>query len=158
MGILEQKGYMMTIGADFSVRTINVDNVEYTCQIWDLAGQERFSAVRGAYYRGTNGALLVYDVTLPETFNNIRSWIEELLKNNGNLIVPLVLIGNKTDLREHGNAEHITREAGEEYARSIAGWCGMIVPFFETSFEESENTIEIIFERLARSILTLRQQ
>ena len=158
MGVLEQKGYMMTIGADFSVRTINVDNNEYTCQIWDLAGQERFSAVRGAYYRGTNGALLVYDVTLPETFDNIRNWIEELLKNNGNMIVPLVLIGNKTDLREQGNAGHVTREAGEGYANSIAGWCGMTVPFFETSFEESENTIEIIFERLARSILTIRNQ
>ena len=63
----------MSIGADFAVKRTIIDNEEFVCQIWDLAGQQRFSVVREAYYRGTSGCLLVFDITNPDSFSNIRS-------------------------------------------------------------------------------------
>ncbi|MHA1347857.1 MAG: Rab family GTPase [Candidatus Heimdallarchaeaceae archaeon] len=94
-----KEGYMMTIGADFAVKKMSLNHVEYTLQIWDLAGQQRFSAVREVYYRGTAGALLVFDISRPETYEVLPNWLHELIRNNKNRIVPIVLIGNKADLR-----------------------------------------------------------
>ncbi|TFF83933.1 GTP-binding protein, partial [Candidatus Heimdallarchaeota archaeon] len=92
-------GYSMTIGADFAVKRVELGHLVATFQIWDLAGQQRFDVVRSVYYRGSSGALLVFDVSNPQSFNNLPSWLNELTKNNYDRIVPLVLIGNKTDLR-----------------------------------------------------------
>ena len=70
--------YLQTIGADFSTteRTIEISgpkSVQY--QIWDLAGQSEFQAVRGTYYEGCFGALMVFDITRPASFENIPKWI-----------------------------------------------------------------------------------
>ena len=52
-----KQSYAMTIGADFAVKRVTIDNQEFISQIWDLAGQVRFSSVREVYYRGAAGAL-----------------------------------------------------------------------------------------------------
>ena len=79
-----QSTYLMTIGADFAVKstTINYNGICYSVkfQIWDLAGQPRFGTVRSVYYYGCLGALLVFDVTRPDTFTNLESWIDEIFK------------------------------------------------------------------------------
>ncbi|MFX1513985.1 MAG: Rab family GTPase [Promethearchaeota archaeon] len=107
-----KSGYTMTIGADFAVKESNVDGNEIKFQIWDLAGQPRFSSVRELYYKGSVGGLLVYDCTRPESYQNLDGWIEELWKNNGRGKLPLVLIANKVDLREE-NPDSISPELGE---------------------------------------------
>ena len=64
--------------------------------VWDAAGQSHYDKIRGMYYRDAKGALLVYDVNNPVSFDNLGKWIEELDENLGR--VPTLLIGNKTDL------------------------------------------------------------
>ncbi|MHA1451066.1 MAG: GTP-binding protein, partial [Candidatus Hodarchaeales archaeon] len=81
--------YLMTIGADFATYKTTVDGKEIKFQIWDLAGQQRFESVRTLYYRGTMGALMVYDVTRAETFQNTPKWIEECFKHSGKGSIPL---------------------------------------------------------------------
>lgn len=66
-------------------------------QIWDTAGQERYRAITSAYYRGAFGALIVYDVTKPSSFENVSRWLKELRDHADSNIV-IMLIGNKTDL------------------------------------------------------------
>ncbi len=92
--------YLMTVGADFAKHTMTLtDGTLITFQIWDIAGQPRFGAVRDIYYRGAQGGLVVFDITRRDSFENIGKWIEELWMHSGYGAVPYVLIGNKTDLR-----------------------------------------------------------
>ncbi len=93
--------YKMTIGVDFHVKTIELDSEEgptrCKLQLWDTGGQERFSSIRPMYYRGSLGAVLVFDLTNYASFQHLPQWIEEVRANIKNEI-PLLLVGNKSDL------------------------------------------------------------
>ncbi|MFX1366753.1 MAG: GTP-binding protein [Promethearchaeota archaeon] len=93
--------YKMTIGVDFHVKTINIDALEgpirAKLQIWDTGGQERFSSIRPMYYRGSLGALLIFDLTNASSFDHLPQWIEEV-RANIKTEIPLLLVGNKSDL------------------------------------------------------------
>merc|ERR1711945_46158 len=67
-----------TIGVEFAHRSIQVEGKKVKAQIWDTAGQERYRAITSAYYRGAVGALLVYDITKPQTYENVQRWLTEL--------------------------------------------------------------------------------
>ncbi|MFX0029583.1 MAG: GTP-binding protein [Candidatus Hermodarchaeota archaeon] len=93
--------YKMTIGVDFHVKTINIDSnegpIRAKLQIWDTGGQERFSSIRPMYYRGSLGALLIFDLTNSASFEHLPQWIEEV-RANVKIEIPLLLVGNKSDL------------------------------------------------------------
>ncbi|MFX0064098.1 MAG: Rab family GTPase [Candidatus Hermodarchaeota archaeon] len=109
--------YLMTIGSDFAIYEMSVENVgQIVLQIWDLAGQPHFTVVRNLYYQGCKGALLVYDVSNPITFQNVPGWLAELEKNVQN--VPICLVGNKIDLRDQVDSA-ITTEEGVELAEQL---------------------------------------
>ncbi|MHA1913959.1 MAG: GTP-binding protein [Promethearchaeota archaeon] len=95
--------YKMTIGVDFHVKTISIDAdegpIRSKLQIWDTGGQERFSSIRPMYYRGSLGALLIFDLTNSATFDHLPQWIEEV-RANVKTEIPLLLVGNKSDLVE----------------------------------------------------------
>ena len=95
--------YKMTIGVDFHVKTISIDTLEETIkcklQLWDTGGQERFSSIRPMYYRGSLGAVLVFDLTNYASFEHLPQWIEEVRANIKSEI-PLLLVGNKNDLTD----------------------------------------------------------
>lgn len=73
--------YITTIGVDFKIRTVNIDDKRVKLQIWDTAGQERFRTITSTYYRGTHGVIVVYDVTNGESFANVRRWLDEIQNN-----------------------------------------------------------------------------
>jgi small GTP-binding protein len=110
--------YMMTIGADFALKEAQIREKNIKFQIWDLAGQPRFGTVRSVYYYGCLGALLVFDVTRPDTFTNLESWLDEIFKHNGKGLIPVVLLGNKVDLREQF-PNHVTDSQAEEFAANL---------------------------------------
>lgn len=110
--------YLLTIGADFATKEAIVNNIPVTYQIWDLAGQERFDGVRGVYYKGTVGALLVYDVTRPDSYHNTPKWVKELWMNSGRGKVPFILVGNKIDLRKDCD-EKISKKQGISLAKKL---------------------------------------
>ncbi|MFW9864844.1 MAG: GTP-binding protein [Candidatus Thorarchaeota archaeon] len=95
--------YKMTIGVDFHVKTINIDAnegpIRAKLQIWDTGGQERFSSIRPMYYRGSLGALLIFDLTNSSSFDHLPQWIEEV-RTNVKIEIPLLLVGNKSDLMD----------------------------------------------------------
>eukprot|EP01119_Soliformovum_irregulare_P009549 TRINITY_DN2296_c0_g1_i1.p1 TRINITY_DN2296_c0_g1~~TRINITY_DN2296_c0_g1_i1.p1 ORF type:complete len:127 (-),score=9.52 TRINITY_DN2296_c0_g1_i1:442-822(-) len=70
-----------TIGASFLSKTLWITNSRIRLQLWDTAGQERFRSLAPMYYRGAAAALLVYDVTSPETFKKVKEWVRELKTN-----------------------------------------------------------------------------
>ena len=156
MGESFTSGYMMTVGADFAVSKLSVDEIEFTLQIWDLAGQQRFSSVREVYYRGTSGALLVFDISRPETYEAIPNWLAELIRNNKNRIVPLVLIGNKADLRE-STPYSVPTSYAQDYAQTLSTWSGFNVPYLETSALTGLN-VEKAFKELTSQIIQYYEQ
>ncbi|KAL2802317.1 P-loop containing nucleoside triphosphate hydrolase protein [Aspergillus granulosus] len=74
-----------TTGVEFATRSIQVDSVTIKAQIWDTAGQERYRAITNAYYRGGVGALLVYDISKRQTYENVGRWLQELRESENNL-------------------------------------------------------------------------
>ena len=98
-------------------------------QIWDTAGEERYRSVTKAYYKGAKGALLVYDITKRRSFENIDNWLIDL-RTNGDKDILIMLIGNKSDLKD-------SREVSKDEAESKAEQYN--IPFFETSAKNGEN-------------------
>ncbi|XP_010927862.1 ras-related protein RABA2a-like [Elaeis guineensis] len=134
-----------TIGVEFATRTLQVEGRTIKAQIWDTAGQERYRAITSAYYRGALGALLVYDVTKPTTFENLNRWLKELRDHADSNIV-VMLIGNKIDLK------HLRAVASED-AQSFAEKEGL--SFIETSALEATNVeraFQIILSEIYRII------
>ena len=94
--------YISTIGVKVSRKTVAVITdggvAELTMMLWDLAGSEDFNDIRASYLRGSAGAILVCDLTRPETLANLRAYVRDL---RGQIADPkLVLAANKVDLQD----------------------------------------------------------
>lgn len=87
-----------TIGVDLKMKMMNLRKKTLKLTIWDTAGQERFRTLVNAYYRGAHGIILVYDVTRPETFTNIQTWLNEVDLYSTNSDAVRMLVANKIDL------------------------------------------------------------
>ncbi|WP_455139691.1 Rab family GTPase [Candidatus Hodarchaeum mangrovi] len=143
-----QSGYILTIGADFAVQNLEIDNRQYKFQIWDLAGQQRFSAVRTLYYKGSHGAILVFDRTRPDSLYNLENWKKELFNNVGRQ-VPYVILGNKSDLPNTIDEEELNNfiEKSQQEIQNIP----FRIKYLNTSAKSGENVTEA-FSVLGRSI------
>ena len=130
-----------TVGVEFGSKIIKRGEKLIKLQIWDTAGQERYKSITSAYYKGSKGAFVVYDISRKSTFDNVDKWIEEL-KNNGSEDVFIMLVGNKSDLKDK-------REISEEDVQKKAQLYN--VAFCETSALEGKN-IEYAFESLINEI------
>ena len=142
------------IGADFALKEATIREKSIKFQIWDLAGQPRFGTVRSVYYYGCLGALLLFDVTRPDTFTNLENWLEEIWKNNGKGMIPVVLLGNKVDLREQF-PNHITDAQAEEFADNLTNKsadAGFPVKYMPTSAKTGLN-VSAAFDMLGNVYL-----
>merc|ERR1712227_136570 len=139
--------FMATIGVDFKIQTVEIDGKIIKLQIWDTAGQERFRTITHAYYRGVSGAVIVYDVTKQETFDNVKFWLQEI-SQFGNENCQKLLIGNKCDLVHQ---KVVDTQAAEELSQSLG------ISFLETSAKNSIN-VEKAFVTLSLSILKQREE
>lgn len=126
-----------TIGVEFATRSIQVDAKTIKAQIWDTAGQERYRAITSAYYRGAVGALLVYDISKHQTYENVTRWLKELRDHADSNIV-IMLVGNKSDLR------HL-RAVPTEEAKQFASENNL--SFIETSALDASN-VELAFQNI----------
>jgi|TARA_B110000971_G_C20032322_1_gene512077 Ras-related protein Rab-1A len=115
-----QNNHDTTIGVDYSAKTIPINNKAMVkCQIWDTAGQEKFTPLIKTYYKNVAGVILIYDVTERNTFNRLHYWINEIQKNTP-LDYPIskILIGNKIDLNRnvsHEEASILAKKNGFMY-------------------------------------------
>jgi small GTP-binding protein len=91
--------YEVTVGVEFGAKVVNINEDPVKLQIWDTAGQETFKSITRSYYRSAAGALLVYDVTNRESFQNVHKWLDEC-REHGNPLMTIILIGNKVDLED----------------------------------------------------------
>ena len=135
------KSSKSTIGVELITKIFKYDDKILKINIWDKAGQERFTSMITTYYKGAKGALLVYDITRKNTFDNVDNWLKELIAINSNNIC-ISLIGNKSDLS-------LLRQVKKEKAQEKANKYG--IKFYETSALDSSN-IKHAFEDLIKDI------
>ena len=94
--------YKATTGVDFALKELDVDGQVVRLQLWDVAGSESgLGSIAKIYYKNAFGAILVYDVTRPSTFDTVVAWkreIDDKVVLNNDEPVPVVLLGNKCDI------------------------------------------------------------
>lgn len=129
-----------TIGAAFLTQTVHLDDTTVKFEIWDTAGQERYHSLAPMYYRGAQAAIVVYDVTNPDTFARAKTWVKELQRQASPNIV-IALAGNKCDLP--------TRAINQEDANAYAEENNLL--FMETSAKTAANVNEI-FMAIAKKL------
>lgn len=138
--------YLSTIGVKVSRKTVVVpcddELVELTMMLWDLAGSEEFDRVRASYLRGASGALLVCDLTRPDTLASLRAYADALLSVNPG--VRFAVAANKRDLVDQ---QRLTSEQVEDLAASLAA------PYHLTSAKTGDE-VDALFRRLCRVLLT----
>uniref|UniRef100_A0A3B3TBJ8 Ras-related protein Rab-5B-like n=1 Tax=Paramormyrops kingsleyae TaxID=1676925 RepID=A0A3B3TBJ8_9TELE len=97
-----------TIGAAFLAQSVCLDDTTIKFEIWDTAGQERYHSLAPMYYRGAQAAIVVFDITKPETFERAKAWVKELQRQASPSIV-IALAGNKADLADRRMVEYEVR-------------------------------------------------
>ncbi|KAH3767127.1 GTPase Ryh1 [Pelomyxa schiedti] len=132
--------YQTTIGIDFLAKTMYMDGKTLRLQLWDTAGQERFRSLIPSYIRDCSVAVVVYDITKRESFQNVDKWIEDVRAERN---VILVLVGNKTDLSEK---RQVSIEEGEQKAKEFQ------TIFLETSAKANYN-IKQLFRKIATALV-----
>lgn len=136
--------YITTVGIDFQLKQIKMNNKSIKLQIWDTAGQERFKNITKSYFHSSDGFIVGYDITSRLSFTNVSTWLKEINENAPEEIQK-ILIGNKCDLNE--------REVTTEEGKKLAEENGM--KFFETSAKNDINVKET-FEAITKDILDVQ--
>lgn len=128
--------HLTTLQASFLNKRLNIDNQRVNIAIWDTAGQERFHALGPIYYRDSNGAILVYDITDEDSFFKVKNWVKELKKMLGEDIA-LCIAGNKIDLEKD---RHVDASEADAYAKTVGA------KHFHTSAKLNKGIEEMFFE------------
>lgn len=130
-----------TVGIDFRTRNVRFENVVYTIQLWDTAGQEKYRSIIRSYFRKVDGVILMYDVTEAESYHDLKSWLNLIMDSTNDTQVPIMFVGNKIDLREAENntrKSFVTVEMGQRLASTNNAL------FIETSVATQYNIEEAI--------------
>ena len=139
-----ENNYLMTLGVDFTTKSLKVNerNIKIVCA--DTAGQVYYGSIRPQYYEGANAALIMFDLTNRNSYESVNKWIEELRQY---IDVPIAIVGNKLDLTvENSSARRIEKSEAEEFSKSKN------MTYFETSAKTAEN-VDVVFSSLAKEIL-----
>ncbi|CAC5393386.1 RAB15 [Mytilus coruscus] len=139
--------HISTIGIDFKMKTLQIDDRIVKVQIWDTAGQERFESITKQFYRRAQGVLLVYDMSSRSSFEAIPKWlayVEQFCKED----VSVMLLGNKCDREDR---RQVTTKEASQFAKDHG------IMFSETSAKNSNN-LEKAFLDMCTNIIESQEQ
>ena len=130
------KTYKSTISVECKSKYLKIDkNLFAKLNIWDTMGSEIFRAVTKQYYRGANGAIVIFDLAQQNTFNDLKKWIKDI-KNYGEKNIQIIIVGNKLDLIgqrkvTQSQAVNFCRENNYKYIEASAKDGTNILKIFE---------------------------
>ncbi|XP_043113165.1 ras-related protein Rab-6A-like isoform X2 [Carassius carassius] len=133
--------YQATIGIDFLSKTMYLEDRTVRLQLWDTAGQERFRSLIPSYIRDSTIAVVVYDITNLNSFQQTSKWIDDVRTERGSDVI-IMLVGNKTDLADK---RQVSVDAAEKKARELG------VMYIETSAKAGYN-VKQLFRRVAAAL------
>ena len=108
--------------------------------LWDIGGQPQFHKLRTIYFKGSNAALGVFDLTSSQTLLKIPGWISSI-KKTVKKTIPMILLGNKADLKRE-----VDRREAEDTAKRLD------CDYLETSAKTGQN-VEQAFEKIAKACI-----
>ena len=132
-----------TFSPEFSQKKIKIGNNSYILDVWDTAGQEKFSSITKIFVKGAHIVIFVYDITNEETFRKLPFWVktvDELLWENS----IFGLAANKIDLFAK---EKVSNEEGKKYAKDIDA------VFWETSAKEDPKGLNEFVLTLVKKVI-----
>ena len=135
-GIFEET-YSATVGFEFLVFNVKLNDKVIKLQIWDTCGQELYRSLISSFYRNASLAMMVYAIDNRESFNHIETWLKEV-KLQSNPDIKIFLIGNKSDLEEN---RKVTTEAAKTFKEENG-----IHYFSEASAKNGVNAKEVFIE------------
>ena len=131
-----------SLSAQFVSKIMEFPNLNKAIKfdIWDTAGQEKYRALAKIFYKDAKGILLVYDITYSKSFNEVKSYWYNMIKQNADPDAIVAIVANKSDL--YGN-EQVKDEEGKEFAKSIGA-------FFQSTSAKSDTGITSLFENIGQ--------
>ncbi|XP_039391109.1 ras-related protein Rab-44 isoform X2 [Mauremys reevesii] len=130
-----------TVGMDYRVKNLFVDNKCFALRLWDTAGQERYHSITKQFFRKADGVVLMYDVTSEYSFADVRYWLNCIQEGAGDGVV-ILLLGNKTDCAAE-------RQVSTEEGGRLAKECELL--FYECSAASGDKVSESMID-FARSL------
>ncbi|CAL6045646.1 Rab2a [Hexamita inflata] len=127
--------------AAFYKKTVSVQDQYVKFQIWDTAGQECYKSLAPMYYRSAIAVLIVFDLSRPKTFEEVRYWVNEV-QQKGSQNTQLILLGNKVDIE----ARAVSQELGKQFAKQVGA------KYYECSAATGEG-VQQLFEEIASNWL-----
>ena len=144
--------YLSTIGVDYDKIMVEYNNNNHELILWDTSGQDKFNFLLNSYFTSVNGAIIICDISVYQSFKQAKKWIDEfrIRKNNEN--IPILFIGNKIDIKDRSvSTEEIKELEREKSVKTI-----------EISIKTNENIdkifpiiIDDFFEKLEDKRLSL---
>ncbi len=136
----------MTIGADFSIKNVDVAGKTVTLRIWDFAGEERFRVLLPSFAKGADGGIFMFDITRYSSMKDIDDWLSifEYFVSESQNKIPIIMVGGKSDLEEKRSVE--TKEASELSQKFN------LHAYFECSSKTGDN-VEEIFKYIAEMMI-----
>ena len=138
------QNYMATTGIDLKTSNIELKGKKIRVQLWDTAGQEKYRAITKNLFLKVQGVLALYDITNEDSFFNLKLWIKLIKEECGNHM-PMLIVGNKSDLAEKRSVE---KDAAIAYAKDEK------VEYIETSSKLGDNineAVSLIAEKVLES-------
>lgn len=130
-----------TVGVELLTKSYRINKKIIKLHLWDTAGQERFKSITSSFYKGSKGAIIVYDITNRESFTQTDKWLSEI-KDLADRKIDVIICGNKCDLEQK---RKVSTEEGLLKCNINS------IGFFETSALNSVN-IDEAFKYLIKEI------
>ena len=131
-----EKNSCATVGVEFKLKNYNYHNKNYSIQVFDTAGQERFRSITQAYYKMGQGFFIIFDISNEDSLKSVPYWIDSIydkvIENNN-----IIILGNKSDLQVQ-IADNVIKQTLEKYKK---------IKFIKTSALNNKN-INKAFEEM----------
>ncbi|XP_033647494.1 ras-related protein Rab-7L1-like isoform X2 [Asterias rubens] len=141
--------YKTTVGVDFALKKIQRSEDELIrVQLWDIAGQERFSSLTRVYYKDASACVIMFDVTSIKSFEHVVRWkndVDSKVFLRDMSPVPCLLLGNKSDLDEHKVSDEEVKAMSQDH--NFVGWSKISV---KDSYNVEEPMMFLVEEVVAR--------
>ena len=133
-----------TITAQFCRKNFEFpEGKKITLDIWDTAGQEKFRSLTRIFYKNAKAVILVYSITNKQTFNELKNYWYDQVKQNCDTNIIIAIAANKCDLYEQ---RQVSDEEGENFAKSIGA-------FFASTSAKNDSGITNLFDSIAMKML-----
>ncbi|MHA1380909.1 MAG: Rab family GTPase [Candidatus Helarchaeota archaeon] len=144
-----KEDYIPTLGVDFLTKKLEVgaEKIPTSLIIWDVGGQHKWKSKLHLYLQGSDGVIIIYDITRRSTFKNLEDWINSAKKYAGD--VPYLIIGNKNDLEGERNVD---LNEVIEFSNNLEA-----VPVLETSAKTGKS-VNTMFQTIAQNIIIHKAQ